>query len=67
MEWWYFQAQRALPSLVNPKVRYIYRNDPSSAETPGIIRLDDGDQIIFEGVPEAAHLGIGPNPTLCNL
>src|SRR5712671_4451072 len=67
MEWCEFQARRALPSLINPKVKYIYRNVPTSSESPGIIRLRDGDQIIFGGGPEAARLGFGPNPLLCNL
>ncbi|KAH9975650.1 hypothetical protein BJV74DRAFT_888762 [Russula compacta] len=51
----------------NGMVKYIYRNVPSSAETLGIIRLKDGDQIIFGGGPEAARLGFGPSPALCNL
>ncbi|KAH9970929.1 hypothetical protein BJV74DRAFT_783921 [Russula compacta] len=51
----------------NGIVKYIYRNVPSSAESPGIIRLNDGDQIIFGGGLEAARLGFGPNPALCNL
>ena len=63
-----FQARRALPSLINPKVKYIYRNVPySTAKGPGFIRLCDGDQIVFGGGPEAARLGPGPNPLLCNL
>jgi hypothetical protein len=63
-----FQARRALPSLINPKVKYIYRRVPYRAtKGPGIIRFRDGDQIVFGGGPEAARLGPGPNPLLCNL
>ncbi|KAH9977546.1 hypothetical protein BJV74DRAFT_860371 [Russula compacta] len=51
----------------NGMVKYIYRNVPSSAENTGIIRLKDGDQINFGGGLEAARLGFGPNPALCNL
>jgi len=40
---------------------------PTCAESPGFIRLCDGDQIIFGGGPEAVRLGFGPNPLLCNL
>jgi len=67
MEWCDFQARRVLPSLIDPKVKYIYRNVPTCAESPGDIRLCDGDQIPFGGGPEAARLGSGPNPLLCNL
>ncbi|KAF8325089.1 uncharacterized protein EI90DRAFT_3129205 [Cantharellus anzutake] len=52
----------------SPKVKYIYRRVPyKTAKGPGIIRLHDGDQIVFGGGPEAARLGPGPNPSLCNL
>ena len=63
-----FQARCALPSLINPKAKYIYRRVPyKTAKGPGTIRLRDGDQIVFGGGPEAARLGPGPNPLLCNL
>jgi len=67
MEWCNFQARRALLSLINPKVKYIYRNVHSGAGSPGIIRLHDGDQIDFGRGFEAAQLGFGPNLLLCNL
>ncbi|KAF8330338.1 uncharacterized protein EI90DRAFT_2922141 [Cantharellus anzutake] len=52
----------------NGKIKYIYRRVPyETEEGPGIIRLRDGDQIVFGGGPEAARLGPGPNPLLCNL
>jgi len=63
-----FQAQCALPSLINPKAKYIYRRVPyKTVKGPGFICLCDGDQIVFGGGPEAARLGPGPNPLLCNL
>ena len=63
-----FQAQCALPSLINPKAKYIYRRVPyKTVKGPGFICLCDGDQIVFGGGPEAAQLGPGPNPLLCNL
>ncbi|KAF8330341.1 uncharacterized protein EI90DRAFT_3124374 [Cantharellus anzutake] len=52
----------------NGMVKYIYRRVPySTAKGPGFIRLCDGDQVAFGGGPEAARLGSGPNPSLCNL
>jgi hypothetical protein len=54
--------------LINPKVKYIYRRVPYFPEKgPGFIRCCDGDQVVFGGGPEAARLGSGPNPSLCNL
>ena len=69
MEWCDFQARCVLLSLIiNPKVKYIYRRVPyKTTKGPGYIRLFDGDQIVFGGGPEAARLGLGPNPSLCNL
>ena len=67
MEWCDFQARRVFSSLISPKVKYIYRNVPYWGESPGDICLCDGDQIVFGGGPEAARLGFGPNPLLCNL
>jgi len=47
---------------------YIYRRVPSSPERgPGFITFHDGEEIAFGRGPEAAHLGPGPNPVLCNL
>jgi len=52
----------------NGVVKYIYRNVPyESGEGPGFIRLCDGDEIVFGGGSDAARLGPGPNPLLCNL
>ncbi|KAF8330331.1 uncharacterized protein EI90DRAFT_2922149, partial [Cantharellus anzutake] len=52
----------------NGMIKYIYRRVPyETEEGPGIIRLCGGDQIVFGGGPEAARLGPGPNPLLCNL
>jgi len=52
----------------NGIVKYIYRNVPyETGEGPGFIRLCDGDEIVFGGGPDAARLGSGPNPSLCNL
>ncbi|KAF8330340.1 uncharacterized protein EI90DRAFT_2922256 [Cantharellus anzutake] len=52
----------------NGKVKYIYRRVPYlTAKGPGFICHCDGDQIAFGGGPEAARLGSGPNPLLCNL
>ncbi|KAF8330339.1 uncharacterized protein EI90DRAFT_3124372 [Cantharellus anzutake] len=52
----------------NGMFKYIYRRVPyKTAKGPGIIRLRDGDQIVFGGGPEAARLGPGPNPLLCNV
>jgi hypothetical protein len=49
-------------------VRYIYRRVPHSpGKGPGYIRFCDGNQVVFGGGPEAARLGSGPNPLLCNL
>jgi len=63
-----FSSSTCLLSLINPKVKYIYRNVPYSVGKGfGFIRLCDGDQIVFGGGPEAARLGFGPNPLLCNL
>jgi len=56
-------------SNVDGVVEYIYRRVPKTVTTkgPGLIRFSDGDQIPFGGGPEAAQLGFGPNPSLCNL
>ena len=50
------------------KITYIYRRVPSSPEGgPGFITLHDGEEITFGRGPEAACLGSGPDPVLCNL
>ncbi|KAK2462249.1 hypothetical protein APHAL10511_005745 [Amanita phalloides] len=49
-------------------VTYIYRRIPFSTEVgPGYITFRDGGQITFGRGPEAARLGSGPDPLLCNL
>jgi len=47
-------------------VKYIYRNIPSTADSPEIIRFRDGDEIKFGKGTDGKQLG-GPLPFLCNL
>jgi hypothetical protein len=53
---------------VRSQVKYIYRRVPSVRHVgPGTSKLRDGDEIVFGRGEEAAKLGLGPLPLLCNM